>query len=248
MTSEKLHKVLAGAGLGSRRQIEKWIAEGRVRVDGDIAPVGLRVNRNARILIDDKPVHLDYAEPTRVLMYHKPLHEITTRSDPQDRPTVFDRLPKVRTRWVAVGRLDINTTGLLLFTNDGALAARLMHPASGMEREYKVRVHGSATREQLSELRSGVLLDGHRVRFNALEQLKRGSGSNRWYRVTVSEGRNREVRRLWQHIGCRANQLKRVRYGPLVLPEALPPGRWQELAAAEVRAICARVGEVTASG
>lgn len=247
MTSEKLHKVLAGAGLGSRRQIEKWIADGRVRVDGDIAPVGLRIDRNAHILVDNKPVCLYDEESTRVLMYHKPLDEISTRSDPQGRPTVFDRLPKVATRWVAVGRLDINTTGLLLFTNDGGLAAALMHPASGMEREYMVRVHGSPTREQLSELRSGVLLAGHGARFNTLELLERGSGSNRWYRVTVSEGRNREVRRLWQHIGCRVNQLRRVRYGPLVLPAELSPGRWRELQAAEIQAIRERVGEATAA-
>jgi 23S rRNA pseudouridine2605 synthase len=236
MAGEKLHKVLAGTGLGSRRQIEKWIAEGRISVDGEVARVGLRVDADARISLDGKHISTRLNSKTRVLIYHKPLSEICTRSDPRGRPTVFDQLPKVDGRWIAVGRLDINTTGLLLFTNDGALASKLMHPSSGYEREYIVRVHGVPTPEQLTRLRSGVMLDGNRVRFNTLQPIKKRSGTamNQWYRVVVSEGRNREIRRLWEKVGCQVNQLKRIRYGPVSLPQRLPPGQWQELDPGEI--------------
>ncbi len=239
MAGEKLHKVLAGTGLGSRRQIEKWIADGRICVDGVVANVGLRVETGANVTLDGKPVSTGAIFETRVLIYHKPLSEICTRSDPQGRPTVFDRLPKVDGRWIAVGRLDINTTGLLLFTNDGALASRLMHPSSGYEREYIVRVHGAPTREQLSQLRTGVMLDGNRVRFNSLQPFRRSSGKamNQWYRVTLSEGRNREIRRLWEKVDCQVNQLKRTRFGSVTLPDSLPAGQFQQLDARAVKAI-----------
>lgn len=229
MTSEKLHKVLARAGLGSRRQIEKWICERRVSVDGAVAEVGQRVDEQSRVEVDGKQVALNQAPSVRVLIYHKPLGEITTRSDPKGRSTVFDQLPKVHGRWVAVGRLDINSTGLLIFTNDGELAAKLMHPASGCEREYLVRVRGQPSPEQLEFLRSGVKLDNHVMQFNSIQALPYGGGSNRRYKVTVNEGRNREVRRLWDSIDCQVSQLKRIRFGPITLPPDLAPGQWREM-------------------
>lgn len=235
MTSEKLHKVLARAGLGSRRQIENWISEGRVKVDGAVAAVGQRVDEQARIEVDGERIDIKPAPQPRVLVYHKPLGELTTRSDPQGRPTVFNQLPPVQGRWIAVGRLDINSTGLLLFTNDGELAAGLMHPASGFEREYLVRIWGEPGAQQLGLLRRGVELDGHVVRFKSIEVLPNSGGSNRRFKVVVDEGRNREVRRLWERIGCRVNQLKRVRFGPIVLPENLPLGEWRELGSGVVR-------------
>jgi len=226
-------------GLGSRRQIEKWIADGRISVDGEVARVGLRVEADAAITLDGKHVAIRANSKTRVLVYHKPLSEICTRSDPQGRPTVFDRLPKVDGRWIMVGRLDINTTGLLLFSNDGALASKLMHPSSGHEREYIVRVHGAPTPEQLTMLRTGLMLDGNRAQFKSLQRLKKRSGSamNQWYRVTLSEGRNREIRRLWEKVGCQVNQLKRIRFGPVTLPGNLPAGQFQELDSSIVKAI-----------
>lgn len=229
MTSEKLHKVLARAGLGSRRQIEKWIAEERVSVNGAVAEIGQRIGEQACVVVDGKQVELCHSLSVRVLLYHKPLGELTTRVDPQGRPTVFDRLPPVQGRWVTVGRLDINSTGLLLFTNDGELAAKLMHPATGLQREYQVRVRGAPTAEQLRLLGSGVRLDNQMVRFKSIVALPYRGGSNRRFKVTVDEGRNREVRRLWESIGCQANQLKRTRYGSIALPTDLPPGRWREM-------------------
>ena len=238
MTGEKLHKVLARLGLGSRRQIENWIAEGRISVDGELAGVGLRVGPGAQITLDGRPVISGAAPETRVLVYHKPMSEICTRLDPQGRATVFDRLPRVNGRWITVGRLDINTTGLLMFTNDGALAAKLMHPSSGYEREYIVRVHGTPTTEQLKLLVTGIELDGIRCRFNSLLPVHRSrAGKNRWYRVTLGEGRNREIRRLWEKVDCQVNKLKRIRFGPVSLPEPLPPGSWRELDPATVNDI-----------
>ena len=237
MTSEKLHKVLARAGFGSRRQIEKWILQGRVRVNDIVAEVGQRVDAQSRIVVDGKQVVLGDEPSTRLLIYHKPLGEITSRSDPQGRLTVFDHLPAVEGRWVAVGRLDMNSTGLLLFTNNGELAAKLMHPGSGFEREYLVRVRGEPSAVQLESLQLGIELEGHKLRFNSIEALPATGGSNRRYRVTVSEGRNREVRRLWESIGCQVNQLKRVRYGPITLPTTLRLGQWREMKARELSEI-----------
>lgn len=232
--TEKLHKVLARAGLGSRRQVEKWIAEGRVTVDGKVAETGSRIIGREAVEFDRRPVALPPPAPRRVLIYHKPVGEICTRSDPRHRISVFSRLPPLREgRWVGVGRLDLNTSGLLLFTTDGELADRLMHPSSGIEREYLVRVQGRVSSSDIRRLLGGVTLDGVKLQFHALEELPKSSGSNRWYRVIVREGRYREVRRLWQQIGARVNRLQRIRFGPLRLPKNLVPGNWQEARPAE---------------
>lgn len=217
--------MLAAAGLGSRRQIEQWIAAGRVTVDGKRAELGQRALPSQNIAVDGKPVELELHAACRVLLYHKPVGELVTRNDPEGRPTVFARLPPGR--WVAVGRLDINSSGLLLFTESGELANRLMHPRYEVEREYLARVQGEADVERL---RSGVRLADGLAAFERIEPaLDRGGGTNRWYRVMLREGRNREVRRLFEAIGTRVSRLIRVRYGSVELPRDLAPGRWREL-------------------
>ncbi len=232
----RLHKYLSDLGLGSRRQIEAWVVSGRIHVDGAVAQLGQKVTGRSRIHMDGRPVPHRFggARPIRLLAYHKPEGEICTRDDPGNRPTVFQHLPRIRhARWVAVGRLDINTQGLLLFTDHGELANRLMQPDTGLEREYLCRVFGEVDHSTLDVLRKGVLLDGHEVGF--LQVLRvRGEGANTWYRVIVTEGRYREIRRLWGSVGCRVNRLLRVRYGPVKLLRSLPPGRWVELSRKEV--------------
>jgi 23S rRNA pseudouridine2605 synthase len=224
---ERLQKVLASLGLGSRRSIEEWIRDGRVTVNGVVAELGVRVGPSDRVLIDGRPV--DLAALTRatasvVLGYHKPVGEMTTRSDPQGRPTVFDRLPPPPSgRWVVVGRLDVNTSGLLLFTTDGELAHRLMHPSSEVEREYLVRVRSHPDRETLDRLRRGVELEDGWARFDRIEA-EASTDGHAWYRVVLHEGRNREVRRLWSAVGHEVSRLMRIRYGPVVLPRDLRPG------------------------
>jgi len=198
-TDEKLQKVLARAGVGSRREMERWIVAGRVTINKEKAQLGDRVTWRDRISVDGKP--LDIVSPTnierRVLIYNKPEGEIVTRSDPENRSTVFDKLPRLKgERWIAVGRLDINTSGLLLFTTDGELANALMHPSTTIEREYAVRVMGHVTMEQVNTMHQGVLLDDGMARFNDIQEFG-GEGINRWYHVVIMEGRNREVRRLW---------------------------------------------------
>lgn len=238
MAGEKLQKVLAARGLGSRRKMEEWIADGRVAVDGETAHLGQRVEAGAAITVDGEAVAAIDDVRSRVIVYHKPIGEICTRSDPQGRPTVFDRLPAVTGRWISVGRLDYNTSGLLILTNDGSLASRLMHPSTGLEREYIVRVHGHPARDRIDQLVQGVELDGRPARFELLEPFgAKKSASNQWYRVVLREGRNREVRRLWEAAGCTVNQLKRIRFGPVRLPRNLPPGRWKDLDAAHVLAL-----------
>jgi len=229
--SEKLHKVLADAGLGSRRQIERWIAEGRVTVDDRKAHVGERVVRGVAIKVDGRPVSVrGEIQAPRVLLYHKPTGEICTRRDPQDRPTVFRHLPDLRTgRWICVGRLDLNTSGLLLFTNSGGLADRLMHPRAGIEREYLVRVTPPLTSEQKARLTRGLDLDGELARVDQLTDLRRGGGRNRWYRMVLTRGRYREIRRLCAAVGVAVSRLMRVRYGTVRLPRDQRPGVWQEL-------------------
>ena len=229
--SEKLHKVLARAGLGSRRTMERWIQEGRVSVNGKIARLGERVGPDDLLRVDGRTLTPQQAEPARirVLAYHKPAGEICTRSDPQGRPDIFEHLPRLRSgRWIAVGRLDLNTSGLLLLTNDGELANRLMHPSNRVEREYAVRILGEVDRDALERLRKGVQLEDGPARFERLKEAG-GSGANHWYHVMIREGRNREVRRLWESQGVTVSRLTRIRYGPVTLRRGLPQGRWDEL-------------------
>ena len=240
--TERLQKVLARAGLGSRREIEDWIRAGRIAVDGIVAELGTQISGNESIHIDGKPLTLAPTEPTRVIAYHKPVGELTTRQDPEGRPTVFDQLPRLQQgRWIAVGRLDFNTSGLLLLTNDGELANRLMHPSSELEREYAVRVFGEVDGLILERLLEGVELDDGPARFLALRDAG-GSGSNRWYHVVLGEGRNREVRRLWESQGVQVSRLIRVRYGPIELGRRLPAGTRRELGADEVAALRTAAG------
>lgn len=231
--SERLQKLLAAAGHGSRRQIEQWIREGRVTVGDHVATLGERAGPGADIRLDGAPLRLAAMETVRreVLLYNKPEGEMTTRSDPQGRPTVFERLPAPRQgRWVVIGRLDVNTTGLLLFTNDGALAHRLMHPGSEVEREYLVRVRGSPPPRVLERLRAGVALEDGPARFDAIEPVPGHEGpGHSWFRVILHEGRNREVRRLWQAVGFEVSRLSRQRYGTVQLPRDLRPGQWRLL-------------------
>lgn len=232
---ERLHKRLAQAGIGSRRAVEDWIRAGRVTVNGKAAEVGAGISPGDVVCIDGKAVVWEQHEPAppRVILYNKPSGELCTRSDPEGRATVFDRLPRVEGRWVAVGRLDFTTLGLLLFTNDGELAHRLMHPSREVEREYAVRVLGEVDQDMLARLRRGVMLEDGEARFDRIVEAG-GEGSNHWYHVIVREGRNREVRRLWESQGVNVSRLMRVRYGPISLPRGLPPGRWRELEPGDV--------------
>ena len=229
--SEKLQKVLARAGLGSRRMMEQWIQVGRVTVNGKKAQLGERVTEGDILRVDGRLLTPEQTTPdrTRVLAYHKPAGEICSRRDPEGRPSLFEHLPRLRKgRWITIGRLDLNTTGLLLLTNNGELANRLMHPSSKIEREYAVRILGEVDDELLKRLRDGVELEDGPARFERLRDAG-GSGANHWYHVTLREGRNREVRRLWESQGVTVSRLTRVRYGPVTLRRGLPQGRWDEL-------------------
>ena len=234
--SEKLQKVLARAGKGSRREIETMISSGRVSVDGKNAFLGDRVDGSEQIRIDGHQVKLTTQEEDicRVLMYNKPEGEMCTRKDPEGRATVFDRLPPLENgRWVAVGRLDINTSGMLLFTTDGELANRLMHPSQKVEREYAVRVFGEINEAMLQTLRTGVKLEDGPARFQQITY-RGGEGRNHWFHVVLSEGRNREVRRLWESQDVQVSRLIRVRYGDMEMKRQLPLGGWTELGLKDV--------------
>jgi 23S rRNA pseudouridine2605 synthase len=241
---EKLQKVLARAGLGSRRELETWITEGRVKVNGRVATLGDRVTPDDRIMVDGKKLTATSQAATSqpVLLYNKPLGEICTRNDPEGRPTVFDHLPRLQhARWVAVGRLDINTTGLLLFTTDGELANRLMHPSTQIEREYAVRVMGEVTDEAIREMLRGVILEDGAARFDSI-RYGGGEGVNHWYHVTLQEGRNREVRRIWESQGYKVSRLKRVRYGNILIPSFVKVGKYVELPMQDAKALYKLVG------
>ena len=243
---EKLQKVLARAGQGSRREIETIIAENRVSVDGKIATLGDRINVNSgvKVRIDGHLINLTQAqkEVCRVLMYYKPEGELCTRHDPEGRATVFDRLPRLTgARWIAVGRLDINTSGLLLFTTDGELANRLMHPSREVEREYSVRVFGAVDDAMLNRLKKGVQLEDGPANFKEIKFVG-GVGMNQWFDVTLMEGRNREVRRLWESQGIQVSRLIRIRYGNIKLMKNLPRGGWQEMELADVNYLRELVG------
>jgi len=234
---ERLQKLLATAGLGSRREIEQWIRDGRLKIDGRVAQLGDRAAPGDEIRLDDRPVVLCAPGSRQVLIYNKPMGEVTTRRDPAGRPTVFDRLPEPASgRWVVIGRLDVNTTGLLLFTNDGALAHKLMHPSSEVEREYLVRVHGLPGAEVCRCALAGVVLEDGLARFDAIEPGGH-SESHSWFRVMLKEGRNREVRRLWEALGFEVSRLSRPRYGKVRLPEDLRPGGWRLMKPAEAQVL-----------
>ena len=232
----KLHKVLAQAGLGSRLEMEKLIADGKIFVNNEPAHVGQRIQFGDQIKVDGKPIRYRIAPPPpRVLAYHKPVGEVVTHDDPQNRPTVFRRLPKLyQGKWQSVGRLDLNTEGLLLFTSSGELANRLMHPRFGLQREYAVRVLGALNNEEKQQLLDGVRLDDGMAQFQSIED-GGGDGANCWYRVTIAEGRNREVRRLLESVGHAVSRLIRIRYGAVMLPRGLKRGAWLELDEREIR-------------
>lgn len=242
--SEKLQKVLARAGYGSRRQMEQWIADGRIRVNGAAAQLGARVRAEDQIEVDGRPLaEAKLAPPRRVLIYYKPVGEVTTRHDTEQRPVVFDRLPRLPAgRWVAIGRLDVNTSGLLLFTTDGELANRLMHPSFEIEREYAARVLGQVAPEMLERLQAGVELEDGPARFDSIQQTTEDGGANDWFHVVLREGRKREVRRLFESQGLTVSRLIRVRYGPISLPRNMRRGDLRELTAAEVAQLCSSLG------
>ena len=235
---ERLQKALAQSGIGSRREMEELIAAGRVNVNGETAQIGQSVVPGDRVKVNGKLVPLRFTQRSpRVLSYHKPEGEIVSRDDPEGRPTVFERLPILRKgRWLAVGRLDFNTSGLLLFTNDGDLANKLMHPRYELEREYAVRILGELTEEQVKSLTEGIQLEDGPAKFNLLRD-EGGEGANHWYRVTISEGRNREVRRMFEAVGLTVSRLMRVRYGSVELPARLKRGMWMEMPEAEACAL-----------
>lgn len=250
--SERLHKVLAQAGLGSRRALEQRIADGLVKVNGEVAQTGMSITGGDKIEIDGRTfVATALTDPPRVLMYNKPEGEVTTREDPEGRPTIFDSLPALKgARWIAIGRLDINTTGLLLLTTDGELANAMMHPSHEIEREYVCRVRAPEGEETVSDkivdrLARGVALEDGPAKFDEIERISgqgAGEGSHDWFRVLLKEGRNREVRRLWESQGCQVSRLKRIRYGQVRLPQPLLRGQSQELPQAEVEALRKAVG------
>jgi len=234
---EKLQKVLARTGVGSRREMESWIEAGRVTVNGKVARLGDRVDDRARLAVDGKPLERSPASETRCILYHKPVGEVCTRDDPQGRRTVFQRLPRLKSgRWISIGRLDYNTSGLLLFTTDGELANALMHPSANIEREYMVRVMGEVDEAILQRLIDGVMLDDGMARFTDIQD-GGGDGINHWYYVVLMEGRNREVRRLWESQGLTVSRLKRVRYGEVFIPSRVKQGQWVELDPKEIKSL-----------
>ena len=236
----KLQKVLAAQGLGSRREMERWIEAGRVKVNGKRATLGERVTSADKIVVDGKALARtsDSPERLRVLMYNKPEGEVSTRRDPEGRATVFDHLPPLHDeRWIAVGRLDLNTSGLLLFTNDGELANRLMHPSAEVERQYACRVLGRVDDAMLRRLHEGVQLEDGLARFTHI-RAQGGKGANQWFSVTVKEGRNREIRRLWESQEVTVSRLKRVAYGSVAIPSILRTGDWLEMEKSDIDKLC----------
>ncbi len=241
---ERLQKVLARAGYGSRRELESWIDDGRISINGKKATLGDQVDSADVIRIDGRVVRLPQHRriKARTILYNKPEGEICSRADPEGRATVFDQLPRLSgARWIAVGRLDINTTGLLLFTTDGELAHRLMHPSSEVPREYAVRVHGNVNDEILTRLSNGVELEDGTAHFESIKE-GGGQGANKWFHVVLREGRKREVRRLWESQGVTVTRLIRTRFGPIAMPRHVRPGRWQEVSDAHVALLAELTG------
>ena len=235
----RIHKVLADHGIGSRRGIESLIRQKKVLVNGQLASIGQLVSEQDIFEVEGRTVRLSKKDPTkrRILMYNKKVGEISSRNDPDHKKTIFDSLPKLKSgRWVSVGRLDINTSGLILFTNDGSLANQLMHPSSNIEREYIARVHGNVTDEILNNLIEGVKLDDGFAKFTDVQGGRKGN-TNQWFAMVIMEGRTREVRRLWESQGLEISRLKRVRYGNVFLPASLKQGAYKELSKSEVNAL-----------
>ncbi len=252
MSKERIQKVLARQGLGSRRQIEAWIKDGLISLNGNVVELGQQVEVGDVVMHNGRKIIIRDAEQAlpRVLTYHKPEGEVCTRSDPEGRPTIFDSLPGLKhSRWVAVGRLDINTSGLILLTDNGDLANKLMHPSAQMEREYAVRVMGAATKEQLEMLTTGVELEDGPARFDEIversfaeEERTNRSSINHWYHVVLMEGRNREVRRLWEAVDLKVSRLMRVRYGSVIMTKNQRPGQTRELDPADIRELATLAG------
>lgn len=244
LPGERIQKVLARGGVGSRREIERWITAKLLRLNGQLATLGDRLKSGDELILNDRPLKWEKfsVQTTRVLIYHKPTGEVVTRNDPEDRPVVFKKLPKLKIgRWIAVGRLDINTQGLLLLTNNGELANRLMHPSLQIDREYAVRVLGEVTSAHLAQLKKGIKLEEGLAKFDDI-QFNGGEGANRWYHVSVKEGRNRLVRRLWEALEFQVSRLMRVRYGPIFLPDGLSARQSYELTTKERNDLLSFVG------
>jgi 23S rRNA pseudouridine2605 synthase len=244
--TEKLQKVLARRGLGSRREMEEWIRAARVTVNGVTASLGSRVRRTDAVAVDGRPVKASPAgRLPRVLLYHKPEGEIVSRDDPGGRTSVFEKVPPLRgAKWLAVGRLDFNTSGLLVLTDDGELANRMMHPRYELPREYAVRIRGRVAPADMERLRRGIPVEDGQIRLESIEE-QGGEGANRWYRIVLREGRNRIVRRMFEALGLTVSRLMRIRFGPVSLPPRLTRGRFMELAPEEVRELLAAVGLAT---
>ena len=235
----RIHKILADHGVGSRRGIESLIRQKKVLVNGSLATIGQLVTEKDIFQVEGKTIKLSKKDPTkkRILMYNKKVGEISSRNDPDHKNTIFDSLPKLRSgRWVSIGRLDINTSGLILFTNDGALANKLMHPSSNIEREYVARVHGNVSENIIANLVEGVDLEDGYAKFTDVQEGRKGN-TNQWFAMVIMEGRTREVRRLWESQGLEISRLKRVRYGNLFLPAQLKQGAFKELTKGEVNAL-----------
>ena len=246
--SQKLQKVIAASGRGSRRQIEELIAAGRVTVNGEVAHLGQRVTAAEKIVVDGTAIETGGAQVPQVLVLNKAAGLVCSRRDPEGRSTIFEQLPRLQGgRWISVGRLDIQTTGLLLVTNDGALAHRMMHPSTGLDREYAVRVNKKLEDHEIAGLKAGVEIEGETMRFSDI-RFYNGSESNFWYHVALLEGRNREVRRLFDSAGCTVSRLKRVRYGPVILPSWLTVGHWASMDTDDLKALYKMLGLARAQG